>query len=150
MFPLQRSQSSFHQHVQDPTIEDRQAALFNSTCVHASFGDVEFAQVTLRGDCFPMLVLARCVAKLAYTLAVSFCADAINCGLDFETAMKSGDYVKLNSSPQVRVPSAQLTHSHHCKIYAACFTSDIIWCSDLSCSGRSSYSCGSLHKQRIE
>ncbi|DBB03583.1 hypothetical protein WJX82_006743 [Trebouxia sp. C0006] len=59
----------------DPTIEDRQAALFNSTCVHASFGDVEFAQVTLR--------------------------DAINCGLDFETAMKSGDYVKLNSSPQV-------------------------------------------------
>ena len=35
--------------VQDPSIEDRQAALFNSTCVHASFGDVEFAQVTLRG-----------------------------------------------------------------------------------------------------
>lgn len=59
----------------DPTIEDRQAALFNSTCVHASFGDVEFAQVTLR--------------------------DAINCGLDFETAMKSEEYVRLNSSPQV-------------------------------------------------
>ncbi|KAL3155843.1 hypothetical protein ABBQ32_012853 [Trebouxia sp. C0010 RCD-2024] len=59
----------------DPTVEDRQAALFNSTCVHASFGDVEFAQVTLR--------------------------DAINCGLDFEDAMRSSDYVKLNSSPQV-------------------------------------------------
>lgn len=59
----------------DPSIEDRQAALFNSTCVHAAFGDVEFAQVTLR--------------------------DAINCGLDFEEAMQSSDYVKLTSSPQV-------------------------------------------------
>ena len=39
----------WHLHVQEPGLEDRQAALFNSTCVHASFGDVEFAQVTLRG-----------------------------------------------------------------------------------------------------
>ena len=31
----------------------------------------------------------------------TFCADAINCGLDFEDAMRSSDYVKLNSSPQV-------------------------------------------------
>lgn len=60
---------------QDPELEDRQAALFNSTCVHASFGDVEVAQVTLR--------------------------DAINCGLDFEEAMRNPDYVKLSSSPQV-------------------------------------------------
>ena len=29
------------------------------------------------------------------------CADAINCGLDFEEAMRSSDYVKLSSSPQV-------------------------------------------------
>ncbi len=72
MFQLQRSQTSFHQHAQDPTIEDRQAALFNSTCVHASFGDVEFAQVTLRGDCFATLALTCCDAKLGYTLAVSF------------------------------------------------------------------------------
>jgi len=58
--------------VQDPTIEDRQAALFNSTCVHASFGDVEFAQVTLRGDCFPTLVLVCCNAKLGHTQGVTF------------------------------------------------------------------------------
>ena len=44
--PLQNHEINF---LQDPTVEDRQAALFNSTCVHASFGDVEFAQVTLRG-----------------------------------------------------------------------------------------------------
>ena len=34
---------------QEPSIEQRQAALFNSTAVHASFGDVELAQITLRG-----------------------------------------------------------------------------------------------------
>lgn len=44
--PCQSTDASF---LQDPSVEDRQAALFNSTCVHASFGDVEFAQVTLRG-----------------------------------------------------------------------------------------------------
>ena len=41
--------------MQDPSLEERQAALFNSTCVHAGNGDVEFAQVTLRGTVF-----ARC------------------------------------------------------------------------------------------
>lgn len=35
--------------LQDPTISQRQAALFNSTAVHASFGDIELAQITLRG-----------------------------------------------------------------------------------------------------
>ena len=35
--------------VQSPTQQERQAALFNSTAVHASFGDVELAQITLRG-----------------------------------------------------------------------------------------------------
>ena len=35
--------------MQSPTQEERQAALFNSTAVHASFGDVELAQITLRG-----------------------------------------------------------------------------------------------------
>lgn len=61
----------------DPSLKERQAALFNSTCVHAGNGDVEFAQVTLR--------------------------DAINCGLDFESAMQNGDYVQLKSSPQVMI-----------------------------------------------
>ncbi len=35
--------------LQDPTTSQRQAALFNSTAVHASFGDIELAQITLRG-----------------------------------------------------------------------------------------------------
>ena len=35
--------------VQDASKEERQAALFNATCVHASFGDIELAQITLRG-----------------------------------------------------------------------------------------------------
>jgi len=35
--------------LQDPSLEQRQAAHFNSTAVHASFGDVELAQITLRG-----------------------------------------------------------------------------------------------------
>lgn len=34
---------------QAPSQEQRQAALFNSTAVHASFGDIELAQITLRG-----------------------------------------------------------------------------------------------------
>lgn len=35
--------------VQSPTLAQRQAAHFNATAVHASFGDVELAQITLRG-----------------------------------------------------------------------------------------------------
>lgn len=35
--------------LQSPTTSQRHAALFNSTAVHASFGDVELAQITLRG-----------------------------------------------------------------------------------------------------
>ncbi len=34
---------------QEPTIEQKRAALFGVTAVHASFGDVELAQMTLRG-----------------------------------------------------------------------------------------------------
>jgi hypothetical protein len=33
---------------EDPENEQRIAALFNATCVHAGFGDVELAQITLR------------------------------------------------------------------------------------------------------
>ena len=35
--------------MQDPDLRQRQVALYNATCVHASFGDAELAQVTLRG-----------------------------------------------------------------------------------------------------
>ena len=35
--------------MQDASRQDQQAALYNSTCVHASFGDLELAQMTLRG-----------------------------------------------------------------------------------------------------
>jgi hypothetical protein len=33
------------------TARQRQAALFGATAVHATFGDVELAQITLRGAC---------------------------------------------------------------------------------------------------
>ena len=46
--------------MQDPSLEERQAALFNSTCVHAGNGDVEFAQVTLRGTVFPLSSNTQC------------------------------------------------------------------------------------------
>ena len=36
--------------MQEPTIEQKRAALFGVTAVHASFGDVELAQMTLRGE----------------------------------------------------------------------------------------------------
>ena len=42
--------------MQSPTQQERQAALFNSTAVHASFGDVELAQITLRG--MPLVTLS--------------------------------------------------------------------------------------------
>lgn len=46
--------------LQDPTAQQRQEALYNSTCAHAFAGDVEFAQVTLRGaPLLPLLQLKR-------------------------------------------------------------------------------------------
>ena len=36
-------------YVQDPSREDRLAALWNATCIHAYFGDAEVAQIMLRG-----------------------------------------------------------------------------------------------------
>ena len=47
--------------VQSPTQQERQAALFNSTAVHASFGDIELAQITLRG---PLLITACCMIAI--------------------------------------------------------------------------------------
>ncbi|KAK9823687.1 hypothetical protein WJX72_004633 [[Myrmecia] bisecta] len=65
---------------QNPSLEERQAANYNATCVHASFGDLELAQVTLR--------------------------DGVNCGLDFEAAIEAGAqgdarYCPLRASQQV-------------------------------------------------
>lgn len=59
----------------DPTVQQRQDALYNSTCAHAFAGDAEFAQVTLR--------------------------DAIVAGLDLEATMKDPKAVKLQASQQV-------------------------------------------------
>lgn len=37
---------------QEPSLEQRRAALFNAACVHASFGDLELAQIPLKdGAC---------------------------------------------------------------------------------------------------
>ncbi|KAK9826834.1 hypothetical protein WJX81_005525 [Elliptochloris bilobata] len=60
---------------QAPSLEQRQAALFSATAVHASFGDIELAQITLR--------------------------DGIGAGLDFDAALKDPDMVKFQGSPQV-------------------------------------------------
>jgi hypothetical protein len=35
---------------EDIATRQRQAALYGSTAVHAAFGDVELAQITLRGE----------------------------------------------------------------------------------------------------
>jgi len=60
---------------EDPTKQQQQEALYNSTCAHAYFGDVEFAQVTLR--------------------------EAVLLGLDFKAALQNPDGIKMQASPQV-------------------------------------------------
>ena len=47
--PLMSSLCQVPFRLQDASRQDQQAALYNSTCVHASFGDLELAQMTLRG-----------------------------------------------------------------------------------------------------
>jgi len=59
----------------NPSVRERQVLLYSSTCVHASFGDAELAQVTLR--------------------------DAIAAGLDFEQAMQDPELPRLQASQQV-------------------------------------------------
>lgn len=61
----------------NPSPEEKQAALFNATCVHAGFGDVEIAQLSLR--------------------------DAVTSGLDFEQALKNPDLLKMNAPTQVMI-----------------------------------------------
>eukprot|EP00884_Botryococcus_braunii_P003830 jgi/Botrbrau1/13448/Bobra.0082s0052.1 len=63
-----------------PSREERQAALFNATAVHASFGDVELAQITLR--------------------------EGINSGLVFDAAMRDKEnplLVPMQVSPQISI-----------------------------------------------
>jgi len=66
----------------DPDSTERKTALYNCTCVHAGFGDVELAQITLR--------------------------DAVLQGLDFKEALNSpttldNDAVTLIASQQVLI-----------------------------------------------
>eukprot|EP00891_Asterochloris_glomerata_P003737 jgi/Astpho2/3737/fgenesh1_pg.00060_%23_45_t len=62
---------------EDASRQDQQAALYNSTCVHASFGDLELAQMTLR--------------------------EGLAAGLDYEAALQDPSMVKMDSSAQVRI-----------------------------------------------
>ncbi|GAB4823977.1 hypothetical protein N2152v2_011023 [Parachlorella kessleri] len=63
----------------DPSREDRLAALWNATCIHAYFGDAEVAQIMLR--------------------------EAVALGLDFEAALLGSDprMVKLQASAQILI-----------------------------------------------
>lgn len=66
----------------NPTIEQRLVALYNATAVHASFGDIELAQITLR--------------------------DAVQNGLDFQKVLEDPEsidpsMVQLKASQQVLI-----------------------------------------------
>lgn len=37
-------------HLQNPSIHERQSAHYHAMCVHASYGDVELAQISLRSE----------------------------------------------------------------------------------------------------
>ena len=63
--------------VESGSPSERRAAKFNEMCCHASFGDVEVAQLCLR--------------------------DAQEAGLDFESALQDPGLVRLESSAQVRI-----------------------------------------------
>ncbi|KAG1665498.1 hypothetical protein FOA52_009759 [Chlamydomonas sp. UWO 241] len=60
---------------EDPSITQRQASFHGQTAVHAAFGDVELAQMTLRA--------------------------AIQEGLDFEQALQDPDLVEITTSQQI-------------------------------------------------
>lgn len=61
--------------MQDPTVAQRQASFHGQTAVHAAFGDVELAQMTLRS--------------------------AIQEGMDFEQALQDPELVEITTSQQV-------------------------------------------------
>eukprot|EP00877_Chromochloris_zofingiensis_P006232 jgi/Chrzof1/1862/Cz10g24030.t1 len=61
----------------EATTRQKQAALYSATAIHAYFGDVELAQITLR--------------------------EAIRQGLDFEQAIQDPELVDIISSPQILI-----------------------------------------------
>ncbi|MEW5302450.1 MAG: hypothetical protein WDW36_005235 [Sanguina aurantia] len=61
----------------DPTTKQKQASWFGATAVHASFGDVELAQITLRAG--------------------------IQEGLDYAQALNDPGMLKINTSTQVMI-----------------------------------------------
>ncbi|GIL49803.1 hypothetical protein Vafri_6032 [Volvox africanus] len=62
---------------EEPTADQKRAALFGVTAVHAAFGDVELAQMTLR--------------------------EALRNGLDYEKALEDPTYVQMVTSPQITI-----------------------------------------------
>ncbi|KAK9841165.1 hypothetical protein WJX74_001299 [Apatococcus lobatus] len=62
---------------QDPSVPERQSAHYHAMCVHASYGDVELAQISLRSG--------------------------LNAGMDFEAALSNPDNLKMQASPQIAV-----------------------------------------------
>ena len=89
---------------QAPSQEQRQAAFFNSTAVHASFGDIELAQITLRGAVrlCPDSVYAPKRHYTLLTIPSLRRTDGIGAGLDFDAALKDPAMVKFQGSPQVQ------------------------------------------------
>ena len=89
---------------QAPSQEQRQAAFFNSTAVHASFGDIELAQITLRGAVrlCPDSVYALEMHYTLLTIPSLNRTDGIGAGLDFDAALKDPAMVKFQGSPQAR------------------------------------------------
>lgn len=71
---------------QSPSQRERQIASFNSTCVHASFGDVELARFTLR--------------------------DALQTGLDFEAALRDPELLTVETSPQILIQLKRFSQSY--------------------------------------
>ncbi|GMH44648.1 hypothetical protein BSKO_12600 [Bryopsis sp. KO-2023] len=71
---------------QSPSKKERQLAAYNSTCVHASFGDIELARFTLR--------------------------DALNTGLDFEAALQDPEFLKFETSPQILIQLKRFSQSY--------------------------------------
>ena len=111
-----------------PTREQRLAALYNAACVHASFGDLELAQIPLKDGGRGRLLAAGSAARAAAAGRVEWapallqcpplvesastasalrvpwlCRAAIYGGLDFAAALAGEDprYVKMKASAQV-------------------------------------------------
>ena len=72
-------------HLQNPSIPERQSAHYHAMCVHASYGDVELAQISLRSEALkvpihPMLILT----------CLSSCQVITECPLSYYMSMFCG------------------------------------------------------------